>query len=150
MKLPSGEYHQILVHIGSGNGQTITWTNVDQWIYGSTHQRKMSFYVELTGVCCWISINSLAPGRCGCNFKSIIFKLVMQNCQLGTHCELPSIHATKPPFLRNQQIGFVTWASVDPDLCCQMVSLGHNELTQDLANLPLEFQGWFAYLWLTN
>ena len=23
----------------------------------------------------------------------------------------------------------ITWANVDPDLCCHMVSLGHNELT---------------------
>ena len=33
-------------------------------------------------------INSLAPGRCGNNLKSIIFKLIIQNnSSLGTHCE---------------------------------------------------------------
>ena len=31
----------------------------------------------------WI-INSLPPVRCGCNFKNIIFKLIVQNDSLGT------------------------------------------------------------------
>ena len=33
-------------------------------------------------------IYSLAPGRCGSNFKSIIFKLIIQNSNLGTFCEI--------------------------------------------------------------
>ena len=32
--------------------------------------------------------DSLAPVRCGCKFRSIIFKLVIQNSCLGTHCEI--------------------------------------------------------------
>ena len=34
------------------------------------------------------STNSLAPWRAGNNFKSIIFKLIIQNSCLGTHCEI--------------------------------------------------------------
>ena len=33
-------------------------------------------------------VNSLAPGRCGSNIKSIIFKLVKQNSNLPTCCEI--------------------------------------------------------------
>ena len=33
-------------------------------------------------------INSLAPGRCDNDFKSIIFKLIVQNKSLDTHCEI--------------------------------------------------------------
>ena len=33
------------------------------------------------------TINSLAPGRYGSNFKSIIFKIIIQNSSLGAHCE---------------------------------------------------------------
>ena len=33
-------------------------------------------------------VNSLDPGWCGHNLKSIIFKLIIQNCRLGTWCEI--------------------------------------------------------------
>ena len=33
-------------------------------------------------------INSLAPERCGNNFKTMIFKLIKRNSSLGTHCEI--------------------------------------------------------------
>ena len=32
--------------------------------------------------------NSLAPGKYESNFKSIIYELIMQNNNLGTHCEI--------------------------------------------------------------
>ena len=32
--------------------------------------------------------DSLAPGRCCNNLKSMIFKLITQNSSLGTHCEI--------------------------------------------------------------
>ena len=32
--------------------------------------------------------NSLAPGRCGSNFKSINLKLIIQNSSLGTPCKI--------------------------------------------------------------
>ena len=33
-------------------------------------------------------LNSWTPGWCGSNFKSTIFKLIIQNSSLGTHCEI--------------------------------------------------------------
>ena len=33
-------------------------------------------------------INSLAPGTCGNNLKSIIFKLIILDISLDTHCEV--------------------------------------------------------------
>ena len=33
-------------------------------------------------------VNSLVPGNCGSNFESLIFKLIIQNCSLGSHCEI--------------------------------------------------------------
>ena len=33
-------------------------------------------------------VNSLDPGRCGSNFKSMIFKPITQNGTMGTHCEI--------------------------------------------------------------
>ena len=35
-----------------------------------------------------IFVNLLAPGRCGINFKSVIFELIVQNSSLGTHHEI--------------------------------------------------------------
>ena len=32
-------------------------------------------------------VNSLAPGKCGRVFECIIFKFIIQNSRLGTHCE---------------------------------------------------------------
>ena len=33
-------------------------------------------------------INSSTPGGCGCNFRDIIFKLIIQNSSLGACCEI--------------------------------------------------------------
>ena len=43
-------------------------------------------------------LNSLVPGRCCNNFKSTIFKLIIQNSKLGTCCEIAFIfnNATGP------------------------------------------------------
>ena len=35
-----------------------------------------------------MSYNSLAPARCGSNFKCIIFRLIIQNSGLNTHYEI--------------------------------------------------------------
>ena len=34
------------------------------------------------------TINSLFPGRCGSNFKSIIFIIIIQNSSLGDRCDI--------------------------------------------------------------
>ena len=36
----------------------------------------------------WWVLNSLAPGRCGNHFRNIIFKLIIQNDNLGTCCKI--------------------------------------------------------------
>ena len=36
----------------------------------------------------FLSINLLVPGRCGSNFKSLIFKFIVQNSNLSTHSEI--------------------------------------------------------------
>ena len=41
----------------------------------------------LESVFLWI-IKSLAPGKCDSNFGRIIFKFIVQNCSLGTHCQI--------------------------------------------------------------
>ena len=44
---------------------------------------------DWVNTCCWCPryFNSLAPGGCGNNFESMIFKLIIQNSSWGTHCE---------------------------------------------------------------
>ena len=34
------------------------------------------------------TLNALAPGKYGSSFKSTIFKLIIENCILGIHCEI--------------------------------------------------------------
>ena len=86
-------------------------------------------------------VNSLTPGRCGSDFQRVIFKLIMQNSSLGTHCEIAlrwmpqsliNKKSTTQHWFRlwlgavREQV--ITWANVYPDLCHHMVSLGHSEL----------------------
>ena len=44
-------------------------------------------------------INSLAPGWCGSNFQSIIFRIITQISSLGTCCEIAEANATSIPWL---------------------------------------------------
>ena len=50
----------------------------------------------------WWCINCLAPGRCDCNFKSIIFKLILQNSSLGTQREIFSGEWHRTSLMRSQ------------------------------------------------
>ena len=46
-------------------------------------------HVELTNSLTHLALtNSMAPGRYGNNFKSIVFKLIIQNRSSDTHCEI--------------------------------------------------------------
>ena len=86
------------------------------------------------------NFNSLASGRCGRNFKSIIFKLIIHSSSLGTVKLLSgerhrnSLVGSRHWFrywlgvIRHQAI---TWANVDPNLCRHIPSLGHNEWVGD-------------------
>ena len=91
-------------------------------------------------------INSLAPGWCGSNLKSMIFKVVILNStgSLGA-CEIA--HRWMPQNLTNEKSTLVqvmswchqaiTWANIDPDLCCHMASLGYKELIcHSITHLP--------------
>ena len=78
------------------------------------------------------TFNSLAPGRCGCNLKSIIFKLISR-ISLASPVKLPSGECHKTSLMISQYWfrwwhQAITWASVDPDLCHDVASLGYNEL----------------------
>ena len=92
-------------------------------------------------LCCvllWF-VNSLAPGKSGFNFKSVIFHLVLligifrsydDNALRWMSRDLSEDKSTLVQvraWCGHQQA--ITWANVDPDLCRHMASLGHNELT---------------------
>ena len=67
---------------------------------------------------------SLPPGGCGSNFKSLIFKLSVQNKTLCERCEI--VLSRKPHNVTNEKSKLVsvmaTWVNVDPDLCRHMRS----------------------------
>ena len=84
-------------------------------------------------------INTLAPGRYCCNFKSVIFKHKSWIHQELISWNWSQVHAAENLWwwgqhwfrlwlgaLRQQAI---TWSNVDLDIHCHMLSLGHNELT---------------------
>ena len=83
--------------------------------------------------------NSLCPRRCGHNFKSIIFKLMIKNDSLILG-EWQNRTGGKSTLIQENQGGGGgggghqgnTWSNVDPDLYRHMASLGHNELTYSL------------------
>ena len=82
-------------------------------------------------------INSVVPGRCGANLKSIIFKLIIQDRSLGDRCEIALCWMPKNLTIEKSTLAQVmAWCRqetshnmphVDPNLC-HMVSLAHNEL----------------------
>ena len=53
----------------------------------------------------------MPPGRCGSNFKYEILQYILM-------IEILSIS--------NETA--ITWTNVDPDLCCHMTWIGHNQL----------------------
>ena len=83
-------------------------------------------------------LNSLAPGRCKCYLKFKIFETQMKVRYLEHFLwNCPHVNATRPHWwVVNIGAGNglvpsgITWANVDSDLCCQMPSQGHKELTQ--------------------
>ena len=84
-----------------------------------------------------MSINSLSPGRCGSNFKSIIFKLMKLSRSLGTCREFSYVNATE---LHQWEVNIGSgnslvpdstqpfpWANVDSGLFPHMAPLGADE-----------------------
>ena len=78
-------------------------------------------------------VHSLAPGRFQFNFRCIIFKLTLVNGGWGISYEIAlkwmplDLTDDKSTLVQVRQQA-ITWANVDPDLCCQMASLGLIEL----------------------
>ena len=87
-------------------------------------------------------VNSLAPGKFEWNFRYVIFKRILVIDGWGISCEIAliwmSMDFTDDQSTLVQVMAWchqatshyltVTWANVDPDLCCHMAPLGHNEL----------------------
>ena len=99
-------------------------------------------------------LNSLAPGRSECDSKNVVFNLVLL---IGMHISslnnalwwMPQDLTDDKSTLVQVMLGSVrqqaiTWASVDPDFCCHIASLGHNEL-MSLVNTI-----WSITRWILN
>ena len=83
-------------------------------------------------------LNSLAPGRCGCNLKfSNSYQWLMVSCTFLV--KMPSGEFNKPSLMIIQHcfrswLGAIrqqaiTWVNVDPVSCRHMAWPGHNDLT---------------------
>ena len=76
-------------------------------------------------------INSLAPWRCWCNSKKVIFIFQAHFIYQYKYLLWKYIHVN---FTRQESgnglvpSDNITWANIAPDLCGNMASLGHNEL----------------------
>ena len=83
-------------------------------------------------------INSFTLRRCTCNIKWVIFKLMSRIDILSISCE---IHLKWMPQDLNDDkstlVQVMAWclqamlSHVDPDLCCHMASLSHNEFIRN-------------------
>ena len=100
------------------------------WRQATSHYLSQCWfrYMPPSGVTRPQFVNSLASGRCDNDFKSVITE-----CMGGTllwNCS--EVNATE--HLDDMIIDIssgncvITWASIDPDLCHHITSLGHNEL----------------------
>ena len=84
-----------------------------------------------------IYINSLAPEKCGCDFRLTTFKLIPRKGTLSISAQLISceFRKTLPMIIRHWfklWLGAVRrqaiiWANVDPGRCGHIASLGHND-----------------------
>ena len=79
--------------------------------------------------------NSLVPGRCGSDFKTINFKIILQNINRAIALRwMPQELINEKPKLVLvkawcHQTTRLTWPNVESDLCHHMISLGPSELT---------------------
>ena len=117
--------------------QAITWANVDQdiccytaslchsWlnehyrVYMDGHYQKL--YPS------WL-FNSLAPGRCGSNFKSIILNPLYSIEYWSITVTLFSCECNITPSNGNQQWSWQWLGVIRQQACRNMVSQGHNGL----------------------
>ena len=89
-------------------------------------------------VCTRLFFNSLSPWWYDSNFKCIIFKHIIHNSSLSTHCKIATEYHQ---WAVNIGSGYglvpsgITWTDVDPDLCCNMALLGRYESTSQFTNI---------------
>ena len=99
-------------------------------------------------VCC---INTLAPGRCKCNIKYILFKLIPWIDILSISCEIAL--GWMPQDLTDDAIRqqAMTWAHADPDLCHHMDGnkIHHCSYNNKVLNSLMEAWTVFYYYGLT-
>ena len=94
----------------------------------------LKFHQNLQGA---NELTHLAPQRCSCNLKLVIFKHILRNRSQ----ELPLCEYHETSLISDiinissgtvmawrHRAKAITWDNVDPDLCRHMVSLDHNEL----------------------
>ena len=91
-------------------------------------------YVDATRRCWWLvnigAVNGLVNGS-QVNATEHLWWYVSQHC-----------FRQWPGAIRQQAI---TWAKVDPDLCCHMALLGHNDLTLDMLQFVRKYGNAFAF-----
>ena len=89
-----------------------------------------------------LKFNSLAPGTCGSDFRSVISECILWIKFMSTSCEIALRWMPWSTFYDKsiliQVIAWcrqtINWSNVDPDLHHHMVSIGHNELVPFLIN----------------
>ena len=79
----------------------------------------------------------IAPGLCGCNGQSVIFKLISRLDILRIHYKL-ALHKTSLTLV--QVVAWFHQAFIEPNLCCHMASLVHIELIRMI--LCCHFVSW--------
>ena len=88
------------------------------------------------------SVNSMAPEMWKKLSRCVSFKILLRTDHFLWNWSLMS-SALRSPLMISlhwfrifwcSQVQAITWAHVDSDLYCHMVSLGHNELTHDSLN----------------
>ena len=80
-------------------------------------------------------VNSLAPGRCGSNSETIIFKFIRQIDAIAISWKNAHLWMSQNLMIISQYwLGkggtkhqAITWAKVDPDRCCHLASFGNND-----------------------
>ena len=86
------EYQCLLISVIQVCSETqnpVEWIQEDNYMFRlSDFTSRLSDWFDQGGKPAELTANSLAPGRCGCNFKRTNFKLSVQNNGLWTCCEI--------------------------------------------------------------
>ena len=111
---------------------TETLLSFRQKLYQSVHRRLLLCSIPET----LVKLNSLTAGRCGSNLWSNIWHTFCETDLKWSECHIIPMIINQHRFricLGATRQQAITWANVDPDLYCYIVSLGHQELTRSVA-----------------